>query len=319
VIRGRFIAITVLLLAVSSVVSPERAQYSPTSPDTLPNNYPPPLPERRGPSPKLTFTIVGEIAVTGPLGDGSAWTQGGDVYVPSASGVWRIPPVIGATPEALAPVPPPGDADGGWRMAANGLRRYRSTLEGIVEAQKRRSVRSHWRRDWRIVAPNATPAPPLLIGPRLCYAGLDDRVTCVRASNGHRLWAVDLGDRISRPIAAWPVHPPREKPAKRGDRSLEGEVLLVVPDNGASIVALDAYDGTKIAAYELPAAKNRFASAPFVFASERIAVVRKGYATDEAALTLLDLVAAPPPTSAEPAGGVPYNAGSPSTPKPPGR
>jgi hypothetical protein len=149
-------------------------------------------------------------------------------------------------------------------------------------------------------------APPLLIGPRLCYAGLDDRVTCVRASNGHRLWAIDLGDRLSRRIACWP---------ECGGPQVEGEVLLVVPDDGASVIALDAYDGRRIATFELPASQ-RFASAALVASRERIAIARKGYDTREAALVLLRLT---PPPAIVPPSTVPYNDGSPVPTEPPGR
>ena len=142
-------------------------------------------------------------------------------------------------------------------------------------------------------------APPILLGPRLCYAGLDDRVTCVRASNGHRVWAVDLGDRLSRGLTCWPAC---------GKGPVDGEILLVVPDDGASLIALDAYDGRRVATFDLPA-PQRFASSAIVVSGDRIAIARKGYDTREAALVLLRLM---PPPPAAPPGPLPYNEGSPA-------
>ena len=198
-----------------------------------------------------------------------------------------------------------------WIVSLDGKRRYRTTQEGLVEAQRRSRVhKTKWVKSWRIIAPNSIMAPPILLGPRLCYAGLDDLVTCVRASNGHRLWAVDLGDRLSRGLTCWP-----------GCQGIpaDGEVLLVVPDDGASVVALDAYDGRRIAAFDLPATQ-RFASQALVVSGERIAVARKGYDEKEAALVLLRLIPPPaaPPAPAAPA-TVPYNDGSPVQTGPSGR
>ncbi|HUC43050.1 MAG TPA: hypothetical protein VMR65_03350 [Candidatus Sulfotelmatobacter sp.] len=291
-----------VIVACHLAHAPADAQYSPTSPDTLPNNYPPPLPDRKGPAPRLNFTLAGEIALPEALGDADAWSDGTSVYVPLASGVVRVAGALDARPEAAAGAAAPASAEG-WVVAPDGRRRYRATREGVVEAQHKSLVRKRWVRSWMIVAPNATPAPPLLLGPRLCYAGLDDRVTCVRASNGDRLWSVDLGDRLSRPIACWPPKDAHKGKTLHGTHAVEGEILLVVPDNGASVVALDAYAGNRIAAYELPPEQNRFRSEPFVLVEGRIAVVRKGYAENESALTLLDLV----PVPDRPKEPVPYN------------
>jgi hypothetical protein len=312
--RCRVLAAIGLVLTIPVGRPPVRAQYTPqTNPESLPNQYPPPLPARRGPAPKIAFALAGEVALPGPLADGAPWVADGAMFVPVAEGVARVAPTPGATPEIVPSATTP-DGDG-WVVAPGGTRRFRATAEGLVECEKRSSARKRWKRDWRIVAPNATLAPPLVVGPRLCYPGLDDRVTCVRASNGHRLWSVDLGDRLSRAIAAWPPLAATPGRATRSDRSVEGEVLLVVPDDGASLIALDAYDGTRLTSYDLPAAKNVFKSAPFVFAEGRIAVVRKGYKTDEAAVTLLDLVAV---QEAKPAGPLPYTSPSP-TPASPAR
>ncbi len=292
----------VLLLAFLSTTA--SAQYGSTTSSTQPNNYPPALPARRGPGLSLVFERLGEITLPGPLAPRSAWLADDLVLVPLADGLVRVAPESGATPVA---VPADGRPEASeWVASPNGKRRYRTTPEGLVEAEHRRRARARWARSWRIVSPNSIVAPPILFGPRLCYAGLDDRVTCVRASNGHRLWTVDLGDRLSHALSLWPA---------QADRPADGEFLLVVPDDGASVIALDAYDGRRVATYALPP-NHRFASPALVASRDQIAIARKGYDEREAAVVLLRLKA---PPVAVPPGPVPYNEASPAQTGPSGR
>lgn len=298
---SRFLKATV---AVALVAVPAFAQYGPGSAEVQPNNYPPALPARRGPGPSLVFERLGEVALPGPLGTAASRVADGLIVVPVASGFLRVAPEIDATPSLVASVELPESPE--WVESSNGKRRFRTTREGLVEAQHRRRAKSKWRASWHLVAPNSILAPPVLIGPRLCYAGLDDRVTCVRASNGHRLWAVDVGDRLSRGLTCWPAC---------SDRVSSGELLLVVPDDGASVVALDAYDGRHVAEFDLPPT-HRFVSSALVVARERIVVARTGYDEQEAALVLLRLR---PPPPVQPRKPVPYNDGSPVKIGTPGR
>ena len=283
--------------ALALFVSPVYAQYGTTGTEAQPNNYPPALPPRRGPGPNLVFERVGEIALPGPLGQQPGFLSDGVMVFPVEGGWVRVAPETDATPSIVPSVEAPESPE--WLPSFDGKRRYRTTAEGLVEAQHVSRNGKTWSASWRIIAPNSILAPPILLGPRLCYAGLDDRVTCVRASNGHRVWAVDLGDRLSRGLTCWPAC---------GNGTIDGEILLVVPDDGASLIALDAYDGRRIATFDLPA-PQRFASSAFVVADGRIAIARKGYDAREAALVLLRL--APPPPAA-PAGPLPYNVGSPA-------
>ena len=296
--RGGAAAIAVALLTIG----PAFGQYGPTTGEVLPNNYPPPLPERSGPAPKLRFELDREIELTGPIARPEAWAENDAVIVPLASGAARVDVKTDAPPQSVNPEPPVHDPEGPWVVNATGTRRYRATAEGIVEAQKRRKEGKRWKRSWKIVAPNATPAPPILMGPRLCYAGLDDRVTCVKASNGHRLWTMDLGDRLSRPIARWPSASAARVASDTGDRTIEGEILLAVPDNGASMIALDAYDGRRLATYDLPPAA-RLVSGPLVFSDDGIVAVREAFDKREVAVLVLRLVHnEPPPTPTAPSG-----------------
>ena len=245
----------------------------------------------------LVFERLGEIVLPGPLGVRSGWVGDGLVVIPVGGGWVRVAPEADATPSIVPAVDVPETAE--WITSSDGRRRFRTTPEGLVEAQHRSRGRKKWTSSWRIVAPNSILAPPVLLGLRLCYAGLDDRVTCVRASNGHRLWAVDLGDRLSRGLTCWPAC---------GDRAADGEILLAVPDDGASVIALDAYDGRRVATFELPAT-HRFASPALVVSRDRIAIARKGYDDREAALLLLRLTRPPP---ARPPGPVTYTDDSPA-------
>jgi len=290
-------------LALALVVVPASAQYGSSTPDVQPNNYPPALPARRGPGPSLNFERLGEIALPGPLTGRTAWIADGLVAVPVEGGVARVAPDSGATPVMTEGSEPPAAE---WIVSPNGKRRYRTTQEGLVEAERRSRARRGWSRSWRIVAPNSILSPPVLVGLRLCYAGLDDRVTCVRASNGHRLWAVDLGDRLSRALAIW---------SAEGSGGTAGEIVLAVPDDGASVIALDAYDGRRVATYEL-LSHHHFASPALVVAGDRIAIARKGYDDREAALVLLRLT--PPAPTGTPS-AVPYNGAPPLIPEPSGR
>jgi hypothetical protein len=283
---------------------PAFAQYGASGPEVQPNNYPPALPARRGPGPALIFERLGEIPLPGPLGARPGFAADGFVVIPLEGGWARVAPETGATPTIVATIDLPRTVE--WVASPNGKRRFRTTPEGIVEAQRRSRGGKKWASSWKIVAPNSIFAQPLLLGPRLCYAGLDDRVTCVRASNGHRLWTVDLGDRLSRGLTSWPAG---------GDPSIDPEILLAVPDDGASVIALDAYDGRRVANFDLPAT-HHFASSALVVSRDRIAIARKGYEDREAALVLLRLTRPPPAGPPRPA---PYNDGSPARTGPSGR
>ena len=296
--RARRIAIAVALLTIT----PAPGQYGPTTGEVLPNNYPPPLPERLGPAPKLRFELDREIDLEGPVAPTEAWADGDAVVVPLATGAALVSVPDGEPARTAEPPTPPANPSGEWIVNATGTRRYRATAEGIIEAEKKRKGGKRWKKSWKIVAPNSTPAPPILMGPRLCYAGLDDRVTCVKAKNGHRLWTTDLGDRLSRPIARWPSASASRVAPKPGDRAIEGEILLAVPDNGASMIALDAYDGRRLATYDLPAAA-RLVSGPLVFSDDGIVAVREAFDKRQVAVLVLRLVHnEAPPTSTAPSG-----------------
>ena len=187
--------------------------------------------------------------------------------------------------------------EGGWR--------FRTLPEGQVIAQKWWGHRRGWRTDWSLRVGGATPAPPILVGGRVLFGSLDNQVYALRADNGHRLWAVDVGERVSRPLALW------HGTVVVDDQGVAVDAVLVTPDDKQSIVAFDVYDGTRLATFDvekLPEG-NAIASPPLVPGDGTVAVAHQGYAPEEASLLVLDLGLAPPTSASR----------SPGSPEVPGR
>ena len=141
------------------------------------------------------------------------------------------------------------------------------------------------------------------------FGSLDDQVYAVRADNGHRLWSVDVGARVSRPLALWRgVLQPEEE----GEPEREYSLLLVVPDNGARLLALDTYDGSHVAVLELPE-YERLVSPALVADEVGVLVARQKYAPTDAALMIYCLgTAERPATDTEADERVAYNETTPS-------
>lgn len=255
----------------------------------------------------MRFAVLREVPIPGPIAAGSLRLDTDGVHVPLRSGEAIVP---------LEPADPPRLVDGlqaagadkaeEWMQGGPGNLRFRTVPSGTVEAQRRcKSCRSGWKRAWRLGVGAATPSPPLVVGPRVCYGALDNLVTCVRASNGHRLWASDVGDRVSTALALWTGTP--EGRREDGGEPATVELLLVLPDSGAVLLALDAYDGRRAAAHELPEAKGRLIGPALVTGDGRIVVARQGYREDEAAVEFLALVPSAPGTERGPREAAAYN------------
>ena len=247
-------------------------------PPGYPDRYPPPLPEREGPTPpKLAFEVVEEIAVAGPI-DG--------VRLQLVEGRPAVCP-----PQACAPVV---DAQG-WLVSPSGHMRFRTVPDGAVEAQRRRRGGRRWAPEWRLRVGGATPAPPVLAGNRLFYGSVDNQVYGVRADNGHRLWAVDLGARVSRPLSLWQASVPFA--ASSGAAVVAPlELVLAVPDQGDRLLALDPYDGSRLAEFTAASGEGLVTHA-LVSPDGRIAIGRQGYRPEDAAIVVFRLGLPPPATA----------------------
>src|SRR6188474_2315237 len=86
-------------VAIAVALTTSFAQYGPPGGEALPNNYPPPLPERLGPAPKLKFELTREIPLTGPIASPEAWAEGEAILVPLGEGAARVDPSAAAPPE----------------------------------------------------------------------------------------------------------------------------------------------------------------------------------------------------------------------------
>jgi hypothetical protein len=66
-------------------------------------------------------------------------------------------------------------------------------------------------------------------------------------------------------------------------------LVLVATDGGGSLLALDSYDGARIASFELPAAEGRLATPPVASGDGSVLIGREKYAASEADLMVLSL------------------------------
>jgi hypothetical protein len=253
-----------------------------------------------GPSaaPRLAFEELREIPLPGPLPGGARAVEG-RVVVPTVLGDVVTAVEIAAVPDAVAEIPASTD---GWVHRDDGSMRFRAD-EGRVVAEKRcRGCRRGWKRAWRLRAAGSELAPPLPVDDTLCYGAFDNLVQCVDARNGHRLWMVDVGSRVTRRLVAWhgelepaPTSSHAENVADR--RANEGEdasILLAITREGAELLALDAVRGVEVASVELTPAEGRFVGVPLAAADGRVIVARQWYRRDAASLVVYRLAHAEP-------------------------
>ncbi len=283
-------------LAAFLVSTSAMAQALPTTTET-PNDYPAALPVRKGQTPPaLVIKVVGEVALpASPTGEPLS-LEGNRVFVPVRGGTASVDlaePMTARLEDATAPA---ADAPSPWVVSADGNYRVRTLPAGRVEAEKRGMFRHRFGSQWSLRAPGATPAVPLIMGRRVFFGSVDDQLYCVRRKNGHRLWAVDLEDRISKPVAAWHRRLAMPATASGTTPDVDVEMVLVVPDGGASLLALDVYDGSRLGSYEVPAGKGTLATSPLVLPDGRIAIARESYGSGAGALLLLapEVSEAPP-------------------------
>ena len=273
--------------------------FAPASAQTLgpgyPDRYPPPLPARRGPKPPpLVFSVLAQVPMLGPVSAAGAGLADDRVVLRGPAGFVAVPLTEGleVTP-AAAPPPAAGTDAQGWVYAPEGGWRYRTLPDGHVVAERWWGNRRGWKNKWTLRVGSATPSPPVLVNGRLIFGSVDDQVYAVRADNGHRLWAQDVGDRVSRPLALW--HGTVE--TKEGPRDVDA--VLVAPDDAMSVLALDVFDGMRLASFGIAKLEegNAIVSAPLVAADGKVVVAHQGYAPEEASVLVLELGAAPVPAT----------------------
>jgi outer membrane protein assembly factor BamB len=183
-------------------------------------------------------------------------------------------------------VPPP-PSQPNWVYSADGERRFATFPDGTVVAEHRRG--SGFRREWRRTLPAPSVAAPLLVDGRLFVGALDAQVRSLQPENGHLLWSVDVADRVSRPIVLWRG----SLPGSMAAGMIPVAVLLVVSQEGGTLLGLDPYDGRTLATFTLNAADGRFATDVTTTPDGRIAIGRETYGKTEADLLLLAVERAP--------------------------
>lgn len=259
---------------------------------------PPPEAGRGKAAPRLTFSLATEIPLPGPLPARGPRLLENRVRIPVAGGLadsgWTEGAVARIVDSGEGEPPSPEEADLEWVLAPGGRARYAVTAEGFLMAQKKcgRCV-AGWRRRWKLKVAGVGLAPPLVTEKRIFYGGLDNKVYGLKRRNGHRVWVADLEGRVSRSLRLWWL------PSDAGEDDAEPTapltLVLVVPDDGSGIVALDSRSGATVASYDLPEDGGTLIGAPVVTPDGKVVVARQKYTPADASLMVFRLVAPPQP------------------------
>ncbi len=241
--------------------------------------------------PPLALRMEREIPLPGPLPAGPLRVDDarGEVRLAVAGGLAVVHPesgLIRLEPDGEAPTPPRGETPGvsAWVETPDGRRRFRTHDRGRVEAQRAcRSCRKVWRRSWRRRIPAGAAAEPLVLLDRLFVGGLDNQLYALRNRNGHRLWSVDLGQRLTRTPTLWQGLIPVPQPLEPST-----ELVLLVPDDGRSILVFEPRTGRRIARYRLGETEGRV-TGPARAVGRRIVAPRQRYLEDQASLLVFTL------------------------------
>ena len=299
----------IVLLIAAGAVSPAGSQQSGMQTQAYPGNYPPPLARRKtGAPPRLVFEVISEITLPGPLRDAPIEISEAGARVPLVDSDALVPLEPGSepllSPATPAKLPSASDPDSAWTLSSDGKLRYQTRVLGLLVAQKRcRRCREGWKPAWSLRVPGATRSPPTVQGRRLFFAASDGRVYCLRSDNGHRIWAVDVGDRVSRPLVLWSGVIPDPEGPWAGSATRPLDLVLVITDGGGALYALDPYDGGRVGILELPPERGRLKTGVAAAPDGRIVVGRETYATADGTLMVLRLTPAkdsPPAADAKP-------------------
>jgi hypothetical protein len=285
--RARLSAVAIVV-ALATLPGPFAQLATPLTP--YPDHYPPALPDRKGPEPpKLRFERIASVPLPGPLPRVELAIRDHAVLVAVEGGFATVP--LDDPAPALGAVPPAPSEPALWIVSEDLKLRYRVLEDGrtLLAEKASRLARDGWRRAWRIRAASAIPAPPVLVGRRLCFATAGDEVSCLRADNGHRLWAADVGSRVTRPLELWQGTLPIWN--RRTNRVTQEplDVLIAVPDRGDVLIALDAWDGGVLATETLTSAEGWLVTGARVVGPAEVAIARQGYVDEDGALLLYRL------------------------------
>ena len=142
-----------------------------------------------------------------------------------------------------------------------------------------------WRKKWKLRIAGQASNPPLITENRVYFGAPDNRVYSLQRSNGYRLWDVDIGGRLSKPLMLWVGS------VTEGDPDDVRELIIALPDGGARIIALDARSGQEVARFELPPDSGRIRGEPITTPDGSIVVAREKYNVEDASLMVLELSA----------------------------
>jgi hypothetical protein len=248
--------------------------------------------ENLPPTPKLAFRLEAEIPLPGPLpGDGPR-LRDGLVEIDVVGGTLLTVPSTDAVPHLVArpTVDDPAAESPRWVEDVSGRFRYGVVSNQRVEAQRRcKRCKSGWKRRWRLRVPGNTRSHPLVAGSRVYFGALDNRVYGVKARNGHRVWVSDIGARVSQPLVGWEGEVPPAPPTEDSP-PLRLSLILVVPDGGTRLVALESERGQHVAAVRLADGEGNLIGGPLTTPDGSIIVARQKYAETEASLMVYRLL-----------------------------
>ncbi len=245
--------------------------------------------------PPLILRVEREVPLPGPLPAGPMTVDDPflEVRLGVAGGVAVIHPASGLRRIDPGSLPPGGKDNPGevgepgasaWVVSPQGKRRFRTWDNGRVESQRAcRSCKRTWRRSWRGRIPAGAGAVPLVRDDDLFVGGLDNQLYAFRARNGHRLWSVDLGERLSFPPTLWRGAIPVPAPAEPAT-----DLVLLVPDGGRTILVFEPLTGRRIARYRLDDPESRLVG-PARAVGSQIVAPRQYYDEDQASLLVFTL------------------------------
>jgi hypothetical protein len=293
---SRVLLASLVILAVGGGSTPSQTYQESTLGQTFLEPVLPP-PEHAN-APQVSLELVVDIPLPGPLpGDGPRIVEQ-SIEIPVADAVAITGWTEHARPE-LRPATtqePASETENGsppWVAGPKGKFRYQARPEGLIVAQKRcKRCGLGWKRAWKLRVGGSTLAPPLVTDRRIYFPALDNHVYSIKRKNGHRVWAVDIGRRISSPLTLWRAS--HEDAAVIGSFDRLPELLLAVPDDGGDLFALSLESGVTAASFE---AQNgdTLVGTPVTTPDGRIVLARQRYAPTEASLLVLRVVPTEPP------------------------